>query len=529
MQFSAKLAAAFGLLLTVAVASLVLAYWTARQADQQLARSELGHRLYSAHLSVKSDAYHLFKELSDALLIGDRDGGKTERRLEDSIRANLNDIRRMTAEEVALDHNGRDELEKLGHLALIESKLQRILQQYASVARQRQTSDTVAADSLRQLLDDTVDQSFAGLIDSAVIQEQKEVARADAEAEALLRNLSRTSLTAAILAALLAVASVYVLQRGVRVPLRKLTIGAEALASGHLDHVINLRSYDEFGHLARAFNRMTEEVAARQRAIDSSRQSLEVAVSERTQELQRANLALQRADDDRRRFLADVSHELRTPLTIMRGEAEIALRARGQEVGPLREALKRIEETAKHSGRLVDDLLFVARHDAGEARLRFERVDLPALVTKVCEEAEALAIKSRTRIVARIDAGAGVFRGDATKLRQLLLVLIDNAIRYGRQDGEVRVTLANAPVGFVIGISDDGIGMTQDEQTRAFDRYFRGAGAAERYIDGTGLGLPVAKAIAQAHGGDISIVSRPGEGTTMNVLLPSRPKLEIVA
>ncbi|MDX2258995.1 MAG: ATP-binding protein [Hyphomicrobiaceae bacterium] len=532
MQFSAKLALAFSLLLAVAIGSLALAFWTAREADRQLERSELGHRIYAANLALKADAYHLFKELSDALLIGDRDGGKTERRLEASLRDGLTTIRRMTAEEAAFagsESAFANEAAELEHLAEIERKLDSILRQYAEVTALKSAGRAEAEERMLQLLDNSVDSAFAGLIDSALTEELREVAQADAEAAALLYNLSRTSVMAAVLALVLAAAGVTVLQRGVRQPLRQLTEGAEALAAGRLDHVIALNSRDEFGQLAAAFNHMTEEVAARQRSIDASRQALEVAVNERTAELQRANAALRKADTDRRRFLADISHELRTPLTIIRGEAEIALRARSPDIEDLHDVLRRVEDAAKHTGHLVDDLLFVARQEAGEARLRLESIDLAALVRSVAEEAEPLAVKAGGRIVTRIDVEPARMRADPNRLRQLFLVLIDNAVRYGAREGTVRVGLASSPQGFIVAVSDDGIGMSAEEKEHAFERFFRGADAATRYVDGTGLGLPVAKAIAESHGGSIAIDSEPGRGTTMTVLLPARQKLEVVA
>lgn len=528
MQFSAKLTLAFTLLLAVAIGSTALAFWTAREADRQLARSQLSHKVYAGYLALRADAYHLFKELSDSLLIGDLDGSQTERQLLASLQQGLSTIRRLTAEEIALTSDRDEDAEELDRLASIERKLDSILRQYREVANLKSAGDGRLAERLAQLLDNSVDQSFAELIDTSLDKELLEVAVADAEAAQLLQRLRRTSITGAVLAVVLAALSVLALLRGLRRPLRQLSTAAEAVAAGNLEQRIDLPTRDEFGRLAVAFNRMTEEVATRERAIHASRDALEEAVKQRTDELQRANQALTKLDQSRRRFLADISHELRTPLTIIRGEAEIAQRSRNNDPASLLDVLKRVEHAATHTARLVDDLMFVARQESGETRLDLQSVDLAALVAAVCEEAEPLAIKTGVRIAVTADGEPARVRVDPTRIRQLLLVLIDNAARYGATNGVVQVRLARAAAGYTIIVSDDGIGMDRAEQERVFERFFRGAGAAERYIEGTGLGMPVAKSIAEAHGGSIAIESAPGRGTTVGVLLPARPRLEVV-
>lgn len=527
LSFSAKLTAAYGLLLAVAVGSSGFAYWTGRQANDQLRRSQISHKVYAGQLELKADAYHLFKELSDALLIGDRDAGDTERRLKARLEQGLASIRRLMAEEVALKGDAAQETIELAQIAAVERKLASILHQYAEVVEQRRQGRGEADTTLAQLLDNSVDQAFAKLIDTALLEEMREVMEADHEASAVLDNLSRWSLAAAAIAVALATISLIVLLRGVRKPMRRLAEGAEAVAAGRLDHRIELGTRDEFGQLAEAFNRMTEKVDTQQRAISSSHDALEIAVRDRTIELERANSALQAADRNRRSFLADISHELRTPLTIMRGEAEIALRSGDGKVASLHEALRRIVDSANHTGRLVDDLLFVARQETGETRLSLRSLDLVQLVPQVCEEADWLARRADGSIRVDLRLERATLSADPTRLRQLLLVLIDNAARYGAAKGEIMVALDAAPGGFALSVSDNGIGMSEEEKARAFDRYFRGADAATRYVQGTGLGLPVAKAIAQAHGGSISIASEPGRGTTVKAILPARQRLEM--
>ena len=118
-------------------------------------------------------------------------------------------------------------------------------------------------------------------------------------------------------------------------------------------------------------------------------------------------------------------------------------------------------------------------------------------------------------------------RGDMGRIRQIILILLENAFQYGGQMIEVR--LDSAPRGYAVSISDDGPGMTDDEQSRAFERFFRGSNAAVRYDQGAGLGLPMAKAIVDAHGGEIAVKSSPGAGLTVSFTLPKRARLAAVS
>ena len=274
---------------------------------------------------------------------------------------------------------------------------------------------------------------------------------------------------------------------------------------------------------------MAGELEAKNRDLEAAKADLEQAVTARTAELCDANAALEKADQVRRRFFADISHELRTPLTIIRGEAEIGLRGNDKAIDDYKGTLHRVLEQAEHTARLVDDLLFVARQNAGETRMSRQAIALREIVESVCGDAEVLAEKRGVTVTLRQEVEEAVVSGDPGRLRQLFLILIDNAIRYSEARGEVSLYMGAAPKGVVVRVSDGGIGIGPDELERIFERFYRGDNASEHHTEGTGLGLPVAKAIADAHDGELVIDSRLGEGTTASVFLPTVRKLRAVA
>ena len=170
---------------------------------------------------------------------------------------------------------------------------------------------------------------------------------------------------------------------------------------------------------------------------------------------------------------------------------------------------------------LVNDLLFIARQGAGAARLKMQPIDLGDLLKKVCGDAKVIA-DGKNIDVAFVNGNAhDMVRGDPARLRQLFLVLLDNAVRYSKSKGAVKVEIGSADGEVRVRVSDRGIGIPPEELEGIFERFRRGGNAASMNDEGLGLGLPVAKAIVEAHKGRIEMASRPGEGTTVTVALPA--------
>ncbi|MDJ0944947.1 MAG: ATP-binding protein [Kiloniellales bacterium] len=532
MNYRTKLLLAFGVLICLTIALTALSNWGGRQVQVHMERSRLAHDVLEGHLRLSSHTYQLFKQLADALLVGDQDLGRGEKELREKLEADIASLRNMIAYEVAfVDEDEQEgEREELYTLSLIERQIDRALIEFAEVRNLRDVGERGRAwIKLNTLLEQSIDGSFNALLEEAIAEEQREVAEADAEGRAVIRQVNLVVDVLAAIAIAVGLVCAFLLLRGLRRPMAALLAGTRALRKGDLTHRIELASADEFGELARSFNRMAGELESNKRDLEAAKADLERAVTARTAELREANAALEKADQIRRRFFADISHELRTPLTIIRGEAEIGLRGHDKAVEEYKGTLQRVLEQAEHTGRLVDDLLFVARQNAGETRMSRQAVALQEIVESVCGDAEVLAEKRGVSVTLQQEVAEAVVSGDPGRLRQLFLILVDNAIRYSEARGEVGIFMGAAPKGVIVRIADGGIGIAPDELERIFERFYRGDNAGEHHADGTGLGLPVAKAIADAHGGELVIDSQLGEGTTASVFLPTVRKLRAVA
>ncbi|HET7551354.1 MAG TPA: HAMP domain-containing sensor histidine kinase [Gemmatimonadaceae bacterium] len=226
---------------------------------------------------------------------------------------------------------------------------------------------------------------------------------------------------------------------------------------------------------------------------------------------------VQRSMEQMRRFVADAAHELRTPVAVLRTRADVALqreRSSVEYVAAL-EALGR--ETERLSG-IVDDLFTLTRADAGERPLHTARVQLDELVLDAVSATGALA--ERQGVALSVGAADEVvLEADAALLRQLVVILLDNAIKFSERGGAVRVDLHTSPGVATLTVRDTGAGIPPDELPHVFDRFYRGE-SARGNTSGAGLGLSIAQWITTAHRARIGIASAPGEGTTMTVLFP---------
>lgn len=518
MQFRSKIVAftvvlAFGVALCAAVILML-----AHGIDKGMKSVTLAEDQLALYLSMESKVSDLlWLHVTAAAVPSPQTTARLGATYEE-VRQEVERIRMIVTQEEAFQDE--DQVEELQRLDDIEAALDEIEEAFADTSPQtmRTQTFTALAGPLTAVVS-VLDEKIAPLVDVAIADETIEVIEARNYIAELSRRSVQMGTTAGVLTLLLAAGGVVVLLMAFMRPFASLLEGAARLAHGNLSYRIPEVSHDEFGRLSRDFNIMAEQLERSDLALRAEEEELQKRVAARTMELEDANARLSKQDETRRRFLADVSHELRTPLTVMRGEAEVALRlGSGAEGMDVHHALAGVVEQSEHMSRLVDDLLFVARREAGETPLALSNVELGAVLRRSIGDASQLAKDARILLDGDETALATRIHVDPGRIHQLLMVLFDNALRYSVDNPEIRVNVLTATDGINISVQDCGIGIPADELPHIFDRFVRGSNAIP---GGTGLGLPVAKAIAKAHGGTLSIASRQGHGTTVTLLLPA--------
>jgi signal transduction histidine kinase len=305
----------------------------------------------------------------------------------------------------------------------------------------------------------------------------------------VVRDLRTRWLLSTVVALLLSGAVGLVLSGAIARPLRRLTAAAGAVAQGELDQQVPVRSRDELGRLSQAFNEMTAQLqAGRQMQVD---------------------------------FVANVSHELRTPLTAVKGLVE-TLRDGAVDDPRVRDRfLETMEGETDRLIRLVSDLLILSRADSDALNLQRGEVDTAALARVVASRMASQAEARDLRLAVEPGSDARSAWADPDRVEQVLVNLVDNAVKYSRPGGLVTVWVDRGTEGTVrVRVQDEGIGIPAEDLERIGERFYRADRARSRAEGGSGLGLAIAEALVKAQGGRLWLESEEGRGTIVTFTLP---------
>ncbi len=306
-------------------------------------------------------------------------------------------------------------------------------------------------------------------------------------------RINRALQYSAIGAAAIALIFGFFLSRTFSRPILDLTAAAKVAAKGDLTWRVEVRSKDELGELAKAFNQMISD--------------------------------LDRQIGSRRQMTADIAHELRTPISIILGHADAISEG---VLAPSRETFEVIRGEAERLERMVKDLRTLSMADVGELPLEFVEIEPAKLAADVVESSANLALEKQIELRTDVDAGTPVFMGDVDRLMQVFRNVLNNAIHFTPQGGTIRMSAEGTDTGegVLFKITDGGPGVDAEALDRIFDRFYRVDAARQRDTDGSGLGLAIARSIVTQHGGKIWAECAPGEGLTILVALPLRQGVE---
>ncbi|MFZ5818337.1 MAG: sensor histidine kinase [Chloroflexota bacterium] len=275
------------------------------------------------------------------------------------------------------------------------------------------------------------------------------------------------------------------LSRTLTRPLRELTLATHAVSEGDLSQQVPVRSRDELGELALAFNKMSAQLA---RSINA-----------------------------RRQMTADIAHELRTPLSLILGHAEAV---HDGVLPPSRENFEIIREEAGRLEKLVDDLRLLSLADAGELPIMRQPIAPARLIEDLQGTYQYRARQKKVSILLDIASGLPMVELDPGRMTQVLSNVMDNALRHTPKGGSVTLAARQAGSSLELSVRDSGPGVSPEEAGRIFDRFYRADASRQREDGGSGLGLAIAKSIVQAHDGQMWAESAPGQGLTVFIHLP---------
>jgi signal transduction histidine kinase len=513
----------FQVILGAAVLAMAaIAFFSTREANYYIDRVGFSRQQVDevAELAIRGNRFS--EQIAELLLIGGPGRPDFEEARDDMI-AQFNRLAGVTRAEIAFVRTSdeRDEesqeLQRLSRMRGLFREIDRAVERVLLLDEQGRRDEAIAL--FRSEIEERLDVELEELIAAAVVDEREEMAAADAAAKRAARGVMIVALGLLSLLLAIVLGAGFLFARSLRAPIAALMGGAQAIERGDLAHRIAYAKQDEFGVVARRFNAMAERLQQQHRDLIAARHDLEHQVEGRTREIAEANAQLTDLDQQRVRFLGDVSHELRTPLTALRAEAEIALRGSSKPEAAYRGALSNIVALAADMSDLVEDLLFLARSEADEVRFDFRRVAISGIVTQAVQDASMLTRDRRIGVSVDAEEPGPIVRADPRRLKQALLVVLDNAARYADPESGIEVEVRDGEGRAEIRVRDHGAGIPPEEIPHLFERFYRGSGAAER-SGGSGLGLSIARWIVERHDGRIELESEPGRGTEVRVSLP---------
>jgi two-component system OmpR family sensor kinase len=534
-MFRARLLLAISLLGLLALMEGGVALWAQHTAHLQVQRGRLSSDILTGFVELSANKQKLRSWTAQRLLSADA-SPEARDRLISEMRQGIADLHVLAVQLDGLE-SGSAELgrrdERQRSLDVMDRHLDELGRALAGVMPLADDADGRQAWArLSALFDQSQGQDLRRLLNAEIVAEREATQRSRTAADLALSTMRRMVLAISLTALVATVWLAIYFMRRLKQPIDDLTCGAEALQSGNLSHRMPEPQPDEFGAVARSFNAMAAELQLRRAQEQADRSRLEEMVEVRTAELREANDTLLALDQRRRRFFADVSHELRTPATAIRGEAEVALRGREKSVLEYQQALARIVATVAQFSHVVEDLTLLARSDFEQLVWQQQALSWSPLLQSVCEQLSAQAQSAQMHLdwrLAPADARHSMIRGDAKRLRQMLVIVLENALRYSHPGGRIEL-LAQADLACLkIQVRDQGIGVSPGDLPHVFERHYRSQAARRHRPEGIGLGLPIAQMIAQAHAAQIRLESEPGQGTCVTLVLPLYQSLDDAA
>ncbi|MDF8333562.1 sensor histidine kinase [Novosphingobium cyanobacteriorum] len=379
----------------------------------------------------------------------------------------------------------------------------------------QQASISRVESSLIATIQGRPDEIWHEAIRFGVAGEENEIRGSQQRAIAAFQKAQLLFMGVAVAVTLAALAAFFWFRREVFAPLEALQDGTRRLGTGEPGVAVAPAGPPEFREIGESFNTMARQVSASAAEMAAANERLEAEVRSRTAQLEQANASLLRVNALRRDFLADTSHELRTPLSVLTSEIDTALRRNDTSVDALRATLGRAGRTAETMRRLVDDLLQVARAESPLLPVDCVRSDIAGLVHQCVEDFEPLfradggslsVANAPPRLIGCIDPH---------RIAQVLRIFVDNVLKHSEGPPRAVFRIARSGDRIAISLSDEGAGIPQEDLPHLLDR-FR---SRDCRAGGLGIGLAIASAIADVHGGSISLESVPGTGTTVTLHL----------
>ncbi|WP_217538587.1 HAMP domain-containing sensor histidine kinase [Vibrio metschnikovii] len=525
-MFRYQLSFVLALLLSLILAQAGAAYWSNQVANEHIQRGQISSQILQNFMQLSTEKQQLKIWLAEYLLI--KDGSTLKRDLRfakiEDLLEKLNQLTEQAQQQSLTQQDFAEITQQIKVISLFETNFASLKQALRSWEIAKITDDDERWLLLSQSFDQVDNTDLRQLLNQAISVQQQRTTRYESAAMSALSNVRSVIISLAVIGVILGGLLGGWLLRTLSKPLAELVKSTTALEQGQLNHRIAISGPYELKTLARHFNYMAQSLEQAQQQEMASRQLIEKEVTARTQELAQALQTLEKAKHQQKEFFANVSHELRTPATAILGEAQITLRSRHNSDDEYRQALQRINESATHLSYRIDDLLMLIRQDEQLFQPTLTAMTLETIWQAVGRQANLLANSQQVIVESTHPAQANwqtlICYTDLDKLLMIIRIIVDNALRYDPKKQPLGLTLMLEPNQVSFQLSDQGIGIANDDLERIFERYFRANNGKQYRPDGLGIGLTLAQSMAKQLNGEIKIASQLNQGSQVTLSFP---------
>ena len=533
MSYRQKIIAAFASLCALMLLQSLIAYLLIDHAQKLENRSLIAQEILVAYTNISSDKQRLKVWYAEYLL--------TQKALDTTrdillarIQKNILKIRTLLPiQKNDLLETSKNNSEEIDVLSIIEVNFTNFKKSiydrnFNNLQNLKNESKAFIWNEMLQTFDMSASRDVRILLNNAIEIQQKISEQSTKEANRAIQMSNIARLIMLLITISLAMVLAWYFVKLLKKPIDDLMLGTAKIQESAADSLhaiyVPVRGKDEFGILAKKFNDMSQEIFTRRNDDKARNFALEHAVNTRTAELTKANDNLQQIDLTRRQFFSDISHELRTPATVILGEAEIALRGQDKNGDDYRLTLDRIIISTKQLVKRINDLLILSNSKIAHSELNLSRCDVLEISKASIDVARAISVNKDISITninvyylnEKENTIKNLFFTDEDKFIQLLTIFYDNAVRYTVK-GAITTNLFYFENDFKIEIVDTGIGINVNDINHIFNRDYRGHNARVMRSDGAGLGLSIAKQIAEALNLNIDIVANDNGGCTAKI------------
>ena len=522
-SFASRLKWSFVILTSFAIIQAALTLWVAYQSDYHIEKGRISNRILTEFIDLGGNKQRLKVWLAQYLLTNDS-STDVRNSLIFKMNNSINSLESLLKRDAELNQNNRAEVfiieEQKTRFDTLKSNIKKLELEVNKIDKIDHQDPGRAWKFMIQVFDSLDGNDLKKIINDAIEIQKLRAAEAETTSKNYIFYFNNAVYFLTGLIVVVTVMLTLIIQNAVKQPLQSLVQAAAEFSKGNVHFRIQQIPDNEFGIVGQKFNEMAHELEKARQDEIQKRSQIEQEVLVRTQELKMALEKLQKSEFERKIFLSNVSHELKTPATAILGEASVTLRGSDKDIPTYKETLTNIQMIGRQLSNRIDDLLLLARADSDFFRINLTSEKSASIVQYVEEALKIADPLHQIKINLKHQLDQSDVLIDRDRMIQMLVILIENAARYGQANCPVDILLTNSSAKLQMTFQNTSDYIRDINFSQIFERYYRGHLARQIRPDGLGIGLNLAQTIVKAHYGTIKAEAVDNKFFSLKIEIP---------